>query len=246
MEKWSVNNISVWLLLIFRKKTWSRLKKSAIYEGDLEEHWPFSGKKAEWMERNLCRNTFPFEKTHYRTFIYFWLNFHESAIRIFTFVLFSFSSDVNQMFKACVCHFSLFLKEKYISSLFQTKYIEKKFNLQLFFLPIVSWAFTLAWATTRCPPSKNFLFWKITVCVIRREVKRSKPTNQADTKTYIAKGLKTYSNGSKNYLTTHQGFKICLEILKILCKYWYILNKWRIVYKHTFLLQIQKQKFKIQ
>ena len=113
----------------------------------------FFWEKAEWMERNLCRNTFPFEKNHYRTFIYFWLNFHESAIRIFTFVLFSFSSDVNQMFKACVCHFSLFLKEKYISSLFQTKYIEKKFNLQLFFLPIVSWAFTLAWATTRCPPS---------------------------------------------------------------------------------------------
>ena len=41
-------------------------------------------------------------------------------------------------FKACVRYFSLFLKEKCISSLFQTKYIEKKFNLQLFFLPIVS------------------------------------------------------------------------------------------------------------
>ena len=40
--------------------------------------------------------------------------------------------------KACVRYFSLFLKEKCISSLFRTKYIEKKFNLQLFFLPIVS------------------------------------------------------------------------------------------------------------
>ena len=70
--------------------------------------------------------------------------------------------------------------------------------------------------------------------------KRSEPTNQAKTKTNIAKGLKTYLNGSKNYLTTYQGFKICLVILKILCKYWYILNKWRIVSKHTFLLQIQK------
>ena len=40
--------------------------------------------------------------------------------------------------KACVCYFSLFLKDKCISSLFQTKCIEKKFNLQLFFLPTVS------------------------------------------------------------------------------------------------------------
>ena len=49
--------------------------------------------------------------------------------------------------------------------------------------------------------------------------KRSEPTNQAKTKTNIAKGLETYLNGSKNYLTSYQGFKICLVILKILCKY---------------------------
>ena len=49
--------------------------------------------------------------------------------------------------------------------------------------------------------------------------KKSEPTNQAKTKTNIVKGLKTYLNGSKNYLTTYQGFKICLVILKILCKY---------------------------
>ena len=49
--------------------------------------------------------------------------------------------------------------------------------------------------------------------------KRNESTNQAKTKTNIAKGLKTYLNGSKNYLTTYQGFKICLVILKILCKY---------------------------
>ena len=48
--------------------------------------------------------------------------------------------------------------------------------------------------------------------------KRSEPTNQAKTKTNIAKGLKAYLNGSKNYLTTYQGFEICLVILKILCK----------------------------
>ena len=39
-------------------------------------------------------------------------------------------------FKACVRYFSLFLKDKCISSLFRTKYIEKKFNLQLFFFPL--------------------------------------------------------------------------------------------------------------
>ena len=48
-----------------------------------------------------------------------------------------------------VRYFSLLLKDKCISSLFRTKYIEKK----LFFLPLVSWTFTLAWATTGCPPS---------------------------------------------------------------------------------------------
>ena len=49
--------------------------------------------------------------------------------------------------------------------------------------------------------------------------KRSEQTNQAKTKTNIAKDLKTYLNGSKNYLTTYQRFKICFVILKILCKY---------------------------
>ena len=49
--------------------------------------------------------------------------------------------------------------------------------------------------------------------------KRNEATNQAKTKANIAKGLKTYLNGSKNYLTTYQGFKICLVILKIPCKY---------------------------
>ena len=58
----------------------------------------------------------------------------------------------NQL-KTCVRYFSLFLKDKCISSLFRTKYIEKKFNLQLLFLPT-------ARATTRYPPSWNFLFRK--------------------------------------------------------------------------------------
>ena len=71
MEKWSVNSISVWLIADFSKKNLveedktQKLKKSAIYEGDLEEHWLFSGKEVKWTEGNLCRNTFPFEETYY-------------------------------------------------------------------------------------------------------------------------------------------------------------------------------------
>ena len=42
----------------------------------------------------------------------------------------------NSSFKACVRYFSLFLKDMCISSLFRTKYIEKKFNLQLLFFPL--------------------------------------------------------------------------------------------------------------
>ena len=38
--------------------------------------------------------------------------------------------------KACVRYFLLFLKDKCISSLFRTKYNEKKFNLKLFFFPL--------------------------------------------------------------------------------------------------------------
>ena len=49
--------------------------------------------------------------------------------------------------------------------------------------------------------------------------KRSEPTNQAQTKINIVKGLQTYLNDLKNYLTTYQGFKIHLAILKILVKY---------------------------
>ena len=49
--------------------------------------------------------------------------------------------------------------------------------------------------------------------------KRSEPTNQAQTKINIAKGLKTYLSDLKNYLNTYKGFNICLMILKVLGKY---------------------------
>ena len=46
--------------------------------------------------------------------------------------------------------------------------------------------------------------------------KRSEPTNQTQTKINIVKGLQTYLNDLNNYFTTYQGFKIRLEIIKIL------------------------------
>ena len=49
--------------------------------------------------------------------------------------------------------------------------------------------------------------------------KRSEPTNLAQTKIKIVKSLQTYLNDLKYYLTTYQGFKIRLEIIKILGKY---------------------------
>ena len=49
--------------------------------------------------------------------------------------------------------------------------------------------------------------------------KRSEPTNQAQTKINIVKGLQTYLNDLKNYLTTYQVLKIRLVILRILGKY---------------------------
>ena len=70
--------------------------------------------------------------------------------------------------KACVCYFSLFLRDKCISSLFRTKYIEKKFNWQLFFLPTVSRTFFLSSATMHYPPPWNFLFRKSN-CICNRD-----------------------------------------------------------------------------
>ena len=69
-------------------------------------------------------------------------------------------SLVQLIFKGCVRYFSRFLKDKCISLLFRTKYIEKKFNLQLFFLPSVSRTFILSRTTTRYLPPWNFLVRK--------------------------------------------------------------------------------------
>ena len=70
-------------------------------------------------------------------------------------------------FKACVHYFSLFLKDRCISLLFRTKYIEKKFNLHLLSLPTVLWALIPFKATRLLETS---CLDKITVCVIETMV----------------------------------------------------------------------------
>ena len=54
---------------------------------------------------------------------------------------------------------------------------------------------------------------------MKKSQRGSEPTNQVQTKINIVKGLQTYLNDLKNYLTTYQGFKIHFAILKILGKY---------------------------
>ena len=66
---------------------------------------------------------------------------------------------------------------------------------------------------------------------------RSAPTNQVQTKINIAKALKTCLNVSKKYHTTNQGFETYIVIVEYLGKYWYIFNKWRILFKHAYLLK---------
>ena len=63
------------------------------------------------------------------------------------------STAMCHIFKAYVRYFSLFLKEQCTSWLFWTKCFEKKFNLQLFYLLIVSRTLILTWANMHCPPS---------------------------------------------------------------------------------------------
>ena len=65
------------------------------------------------------------------------------------------------LFKACVRYFSLFLKDKCISSLFRTKYIENKFNLVVFSSHLFSPGLPRA---TRL--LETSCLEKITVCVI--------------------------------------------------------------------------------
>ena len=48
---------------------------------------------------------------------------------------------------------------------------------------------------------------------------KSEPINQVQTKINLVKGFQTYLNDLKTYVTTYQGFKIRLVILKILGKY---------------------------
>ena len=104
--------------------------------------------------------------------------------------------------KACVRCFSLFLKGKCMSLSFRTKYTDKKFNLQLFFLPSVC-EHLFSPGLPRATRLLETCLEKITGCVIktmpvtlslvqmnkaRREGNR---TNQVQTKINIMKGLQT-------------------------------------------------------
>ena len=96
--------------------------------------------------------------------------------------------------KACVRYFSLFLKNKCVSSLFRTKYIEKKFKLQCFFFPLFHEHLFSPGLPRAARLLETSCLEKVTVCVIktmlmtlslvqmnkaRREVNR---TNQIQTK----------------------------------------------------------------
>ena len=60
----------------------------------------------------------------------------------------------------------------------------------------------------------------VDICPDKKFTKKSEPVNQAQTKINITKSLKTYLNDLRNYLlTTYQGFKVLLMILKMLGKY---------------------------
>ena len=93
-----------------------------------------------------------------------WTNDENNEAYIHKFILVFWGKEnlkINlEHIKACVRYFSLFSNDKCISSLFRKKYIEKKFCLQLFFLPTVSWTFILSRVTMCYPPPWNFLFRK--------------------------------------------------------------------------------------
>ena len=82
---------------------------------------------------------------------------HLAHIRSFVKGLVSLQSLHVVYLKLVSTIFTIF-KREIISLLFQTKYIEKKFSLQLFFLPTVSQTFSLSRATMRYPTPWNFSF----------------------------------------------------------------------------------------
>ena len=106
-------------------------------------------------------------------------------------------------FKACVRYFSLCLKDKCISSLCRTKYIENKFNLLLFFFPL----FHEDLFSPGLPGATRLLetscLEKITVCVtetmhvklplvqMNKARRKGNLTNQVQAKINIMKGLQT-------------------------------------------------------
>ena len=134
---------------------------------------------------------------------YFATFFHLLSIVIITLLHIFLFPFLSYLFKACLHYFSLFLKDKCISSLFRMKYIEKKFNLQLFFFPL----FPEDLISPGLPRATRLLetscLEKITVCVIETMLvtlplvqmnkarREGNWTNQVQTKINIMKGLQT-------------------------------------------------------
>ena len=89
----------------------------------------------------------------------------------------------------CLLFFTIF-KRQIISSIVWTRYIEKKFNLQLFFLPTVSRTFILSWATTCYLPPCNAC--DIAACPDEYKAwTELNQANQVQTKINIVKGPQT-------------------------------------------------------
>ena len=105
--------------------------------------------------------------------------------------------------KACVCYFSLFLKDKFISSLFRTKYIKSTLTYSCFFFPLLH-----KHLISPEPPCTTHLLEtscleKITVFVIEtmlvtlplvqmnKAQREGNRTNHVQTKINMMKGLQT-------------------------------------------------------
>ena len=105
--------------------------------------------------------------------------------------------ELHNSLKAFIRYFSLFLKEKCISSSFRTKYIEKKFNLQLFFLPSVYEHLFSPGLPRATRLLETSCLEKITVCVIETMlvtlplVQMNKVRREIQIKINIVKGLQT-------------------------------------------------------
>ena len=79
----------------------------------------------------------------------------------------AFDHFVGMALKACVCYFSLFLKEQCVSWLFRTKYFEKKLTYSCFIFPLFH-EHLFSPGLPRATRLLETCLEKITVCVIEK------------------------------------------------------------------------------